>query len=92
MKINVFKILQLITMGMEIADGFKEKKGREKLDYVVDATDAMLPTLEAAIGKDLLNDARVRPFAEKYINAGIELKHIVEDVKGLKAPAVPNPT
>lgn len=85
MKLNVFKILQLVTMGIEVAEQLKgPKRGEEKLDYVLESTDAMLPKLEAAIGKDLLRDARVRPFAVKYINAAIDLKNIIEAAKELK--------
>lgn len=83
-KINVFKILQLVTMGIEVAEQVKgPKKGAEKLDYVLEATDAMLPKLEAAIGKDLLRNERVRPFAVRYINAAIDFKNIVEATKAL---------
>ena len=93
MKINVFKILQLINMGMEVAESFKGKKGKEKLDHAVDVAETLLPAVEHLVGKDLLKDERVRPFAERYINAAIDLKNVVEAVQGLKADPVPaNPS
>ena len=90
MKINVFKILQLVTMGIEVAEQIKgPKKGAEKLNYVLTSTDEMLPKLEAAIGKDLLRDERIRPFAVRYINAAVDFKNIVEATRALRPEREP---
>lgn len=85
MKFDFFKVMQLITIGMSAAESFKGKKGKQKLDHALNVADALIPQVESIIGSDLLKDERIRPFAERYINAGIDLKNIIENVKSLKA-------
>ena len=87
MKFDFFKIMQIVTLGMSVAESFKGKKGKEKLDHAIDVADMLIPTVESIVGKDLLKDERIRPFANRYISAAIDLKNIIEQVKGLKADA-----
>lgn len=91
-KFDFFKIMQIVTLGMSVAESFKGKKGKAKLDHAIDVADALIPAVESIVGKDLLKDEQIRPFAEKYIEAAINLKNIIEQVKGLKAePTHPTP-
>lgn len=86
MKVNVFKVLGVINMFMELAQGFKERKtGPEKLEYVVEHSTEVLAGVEGLAERDLLKDERVRPFVDKYIAAGKDLVNIVNEVKALKA-------
>ena len=87
MKFDFFKVMQLITIGMSAAESFKGKKGKQKLDHAINVADALIPHVESIVGSDLLKDERIRPFAEKYVAAAIDLKHIIENIKGLKADA-----
>lgn len=91
MKFDFFKIMQVVTLGMSVAESFKGKKGKQKLDHALDVADAIIPAVESIVGKDLLKDEKIRPFAETYINAAIALKNAIENAKGLKAEP-PNPT
>ena len=92
LKFDFVKVLQLINLGMAAAESFKGKKGKDKLDHAIDVAEILLPHVETIVGKDLLKDERIRPFAEAYVNAGIALKNAIENVKGLKAePTSPTP-
>ena len=92
MKFDFFKVMQLLTIGMSAAESFKGKKGKQKLDHALNVADALIPHVESIVGSDLLKDALVRPFAEKYITAAIDLKNVIENAKGLKADDPPRPT
>lgn len=90
MKLNVFKILEAVTIGMQFAEQFKgTKTGKEKLELALDKADDFVVLAEGIVGKDLLKEPEIRPLVEDYIAAGVRLKNAVERTKALKASPMP---
>jgi len=86
MKLDVFKVLEAIRMGMEFAELFRAKKSKqERLDLALDKADDFIVTAEGLVGKDLLKEDKVRVLAEEYVAIGIKLSKAVEEVKALRA-------
>lgn len=81
-------IIQAISTVEKLAGG---KKGKDKEDLAVDLVGDLLPLTEAAIGRDLLNDAEVQAAVRELMRAAVATMNVVNAVKAKKLLADPAP-
>lgn len=94
MKINIFQILNFITMGMQVVESFKgpKKTKTERINSAIDIASPFVQALEASLGKDLLKEDKIKPLVESYITAAKTLVNGIQEFKDLKVSSVKQPS
>jgi len=91
-KINIFQILNIINMSMLLVEAVKGKSTKqERIDTAIDFAAPFVQALETSFGKDLLNEADIKPLVEDYITAAKTLVNGIERFKALKVKPVVDP-
>ncbi|MEQ1726751.1 MAG: hypothetical protein ABL982_00105 [Vicinamibacterales bacterium] len=86
--VNIGRIVPMIVAVVNaIEDLATAKKGREKQDVAVTMIGTMLPTIEAGIGRDVIDDELVQKALRNAIDTIVALQNIVSDVKAKRARA-----
>ncbi|MEQ1726754.1 MAG: hypothetical protein ABL982_00120 [Vicinamibacterales bacterium] len=75
----------IVAVVNAIEDLATAKKGREKQDVAVTMIGTMLPTIEAGIGRDVIDDELVQKALRNAIDTIVALQNIVSDVKAKRA-------
>lgn len=79
------KILGYVSKGMEIAQKIGVGKSKEeKVQIAIDEASDLLGLAEEVANQDLLKDERLRPFIDKYVEAGKNLVNKIHEL-GLDA-------
>jgi hypothetical protein len=94
MKFDIFKILNAINLGIDIAGKFKKHggvapTGPEKLQIAKESAAPLINAMEGVIGKDLIKEERIAPLVDDYVAIVIKLSKAVAEVKALKADPTP---
>jgi hypothetical protein len=71
------KLLPFIVEAVNWVEKFIQRKGKEKQDAAVKMCVSMLGVAEAALDKDILEDAEVETAARKTIDAVVSLQNII---------------
>lgn len=89
MKFDILKVAQAIMAAMHVVEKIKGASGKQKAQVVIDSIPEMLAVVEAGLGRDVLEDARVVSARDNFIAAYKSLSNAIEDVKGAKVEKPP---
>ena len=85
MKINIFQILNVISMAMAVVESIKSKTTKtERIEAAIDIAGPFVQALEVNFGKDLLREDEIKPLVEEYITAAKTLVNGIQKFKDLK--------
>lgn len=87
MKLDVLKVLNVISVGMAAVDKIKSAKGAEKQQAVIETVQEALPAIEDLAGIDFVNDASLNALLKAYIDAKVALENGITAAKHLKPSA-----
>lgn len=82
---GVAKLIPLIVTAVGAVERLTSKKGKEKQDAAVTMIGDVLPLIEGAIGRDVVNEADVQTALRKVIDAVVALNNVVRDVVARRA-------
>lgn len=97
---DAFSLIPLIVSSVKMVEKLfrkdpaktPEENNKERQDAAVESVGDLLPLLEGAIERDVVDDALVQTALRKAIDAIVALHNVVRDVKAKKAEAVGVPT
>lgn len=84
MKLDVLKVLNVISIGMAAVDKIKDAHGAEKQQAVIETVQEALPAIENLVGIDFINDAKLNALLKAYIDAKVALENGITAAKGLR--------
>lgn len=80
------KLFPLIVTAVKAVEKLGDaKKGKEKQDAAVDMVGDLIPLIEGAIDRDVVNEADVQRVLRKAIDVIVELQNVVRDVTARRA-------
>lgn len=87
--IQAFKVFPLIISAVKAVERFNDgRKGKDKQDAAVQLVGDLLPAVEAGIGRDVIDDAKVQDAMRKVIDAVVALMNVISDASAKRvAPA-----
>lgn len=87
MKIDITKLIQLVGVGMNVAEKIKNAHGKEKEAAVIAGVQQSVPQIEEITGVDFVNDPALNALMQNYISARVALSNGVANAKALKPAA-----
>lgn len=75
------KVVPLVMSAIGAIEKVAEKKGQAKQDAAVGLVSELLPAIESAISRDVVDDAKVQTGLRAVIDAVVALLNVIEDVK-----------
>ena len=84
MKIDITKLIQLVGIGMSVAEKIRNAHGKEKETAVIEGVQSAVPDIEGVTGLDFVNDAALNGLLSNYIAARVALANGVANAKALK--------
>lgn len=88
MKIDITKLIQLVGIGMSVAEKIRGAKGgKEKEAAVISAVQESVPAVEGVTGLDFVNDPALNALLAAYIAARVDLANGIAAAKQLKPVA-----
>lgn len=83
---GALKLLPLIIQAVGSVERLaKGSKGADKEDAAVDIVGGLLPLIEGAVSKDVVDDAAVQEAIRGVMRATVALMNVVNDVKAKRA-------
>lgn len=84
MKFDITKLIQLIGVGMSVAEKIRSAKGKEKEAAVIESVQEAVPSLEGILDLDFVNDPALHGLLQDYITARVALSNGIANAKALK--------
>lgn len=84
-KINIFQILNIINMAMQVVEGMKSKNKYERIETAIDVAGPFVAALEDAFGKEMLKEQEIKPLVEEYITSAKNLVNGIQRFKNLRS-------
>lgn len=94
---DAFSLVPLIVTSIKLVDKMwhkdpaktQEENNKERQDAAVESVTDLLPLLEGAIDRDVVDDELVQGALRKAIDAIVALFNVVRDVKSKRATSMP---
>ena len=78
---GILKLIPLILAAVQAVERMSSKKGKAKQDEAVILVGDLVPLIEASIGRDVVDDAKVQTAIRDVINAVVSLQNVASDVQ-----------
>ena len=82
---GILKLIPLILAAVQAVERMSSKKGKAKQDEAVNLVGDLVPLIEASIGRDVVDDAKVQVAIRAVIDAVVALQNVAADVKAHRA-------
>ena len=82
---GILKLIPLILAAVQAVERMSSKKGKDKQDEAVNLVGDLVPLIEASIGRDVVDDAKVHVAIRAVIDAVVALQNVAADVKAHRA-------
>ena len=78
---GALKLIPLILAAVQAVERMSNKKGKEKQNEAVNLVGDLIPLIEASVGRDVVDDAKVQIAIRSVIDAVVQLQNVAADVK-----------